>query len=289
MIIPLGVTVAAGAVLGGSLLALDRIALGLIRPPYKPLKKRVSDLPFPSEQVEFPSGREVLRGWVLYPEKDNGGPVLVLVHGWGSSHGRMTRLAGPLLESGYPVLLFDVRHHGESRGAPYVTARHFRDDILAAVEQAASTFPGRSRVLIGHSMGGATSVLAVATGAPVVGLVSIGAPADLWGVWADHMDRRGLPGRWVIRLLRPFWQLRARTPWRLLDPRRRARDVGVPFLVLHGDRDESVPSPHAHLLSRPGRVEARILEGWGHSDLLESPELHQEIHSFLKGLPPNPG
>lgn len=273
---------AAGLVLGGAGVALDRLALAVIRPPLKPLRKRAVDLPFHREPLPIRSGDQVLSGWLLRPEEDRGGPVLVMIHGWGSNHGTAARLGEPLLRLGYPVLLFDVRHHGESRGAPYVTARHFRDDILAATREVGTHFPGRPRVLVGHSMGGSTGVLAVAEGAPVQGLISIGAPADLWEVWAFHLDRKWLPGRWVVRTLSPFWRLRAGAPWRELDPQRRAREINVPFLVLHGQKDESVPVKHAGLLASAAGVKPWILTGEGHTDLLGSEELHRAVVEFLE-------
>jgi pimeloyl-ACP methyl ester carboxylesterase len=267
------------------ILVLDRLAVLMIRPRLKPVRRRATDLPFHVESVSIPSGGEALSGWAIHPESDNGGPVLVMVHGWGSNHGTMTRLARPFLEKGYPVFLFDVRHHGESRGAPYVTARHFRDDILSAVREAMDVFPHRDCVLVGHSMGGSTGILATADGAPVRGLVTIGSPGDLWSVWAYHFDRKGLPGRWIIRLLKPFWRLRAGVPWQTLDPVARVGEVSVPLFILHGAKDESVPPEHAFLLGRGGGVEPRILQGEGHTDLLESPILHEELEEFFSGVP----
>ena len=285
MIPPFAGAVLAGLVLGGGIFVLDRVALSMIRPPLKPLRKRGSDLPFPSEVLSVASGGQALKGVVLQPEEDNGGPVLVLVHGWGSNHGTVAPLAEPLLGRGYPVFLFDVRHHGESGGAPYVTARHFRDDILAVVREDGGQFPGRARVLIGHSMGGSAGVLAVADGAPVQGFVTIGAPADLWEVWAYQLNRRGLPGKWVVRALRPFWRVRAGVPWKTLDPLQRVRELGAPLLVIHGEEDESVPVEQARLLAEAGGVEPLILVNQGHTDLLESPELHRDLVEFLETLP----
>ena len=284
MISPFAGAALAGLVLGSGLFALDRVALSMIRPPLKPVRRRGSDLPFPSEALSVASDGQALKGFVLRPEVDNGGPVLILVHGWGSNHGTVARLAEPLLGLGYPVLLFDVRHHGESGGAPYVTARHFRDDILAVVREAGEHFPGRARVLIGHSMGGSAGVLAVADGAPVQGFVTIGAPANLWEVWAYQLSRRGLPGKWVVKVLRPFWRARAGVPWKTLDPLQRVRELRVPFLVIHGEEDESVPVEQACLLAEAGGVEPLILVDEGHTDLLESPELHRDLAEFLKAL-----
>ena len=131
----------------------------------------------------------------------------------------------------------------------------------------------------------------MAEGAPVQGLISIGAPADLWEAWADHLDQTGLPGKWVVRALKPFWRFRAGVPWVSLDPKRRAKELDMPFLVLHGEKDESVPVGHARVLARAGGVKPRILLGEGHTDLLEAPELHKVVVEFLEALPrpPYPG
>ena len=133
-------------------------------------------------------------------------------------------------------------------------------------------------------MGGSVGVLAAADGAPVQGLVTIGAPADLWEVWAYHLGRKGLPGKWVVKALSPFWRFRAGVPWETLDPMRRAKELELPLLILHGNEDESVPAGHARLLARAGGVEARILIGQGHTDVLEAPELHREVIEFLESL-----
>jgi pimeloyl-ACP methyl ester carboxylesterase len=284
MMLTLVSAAATGLVVGGGAYVMDRVALSMIRPPPKPIRRRASRLPFENRRVTFMSGAVELVGWVIEPEVDGGKAVVIVAHGWGSNHGSMTRLAEPLLEAGHPVLLFDIRFHGESRGAPYVTARHFRDDILAACQEAGRQFPGRARVLVGHSMGGSAGVVAVAEGAPVEGLVSIAAPADLWDVWAYHLDQKFLPGRWVVRALTPFWRVRAGVPFRTLDPEARGRELMLPVLVLHGELDESVKVGHAEKLARAMKVEPRILQGQGHSDLLESPELHVELLSFLEAI-----
>lgn len=285
MISPFVWPAAAGLVLGSGFFALDRLSVRMIQPPYKPVRKGASDLPFRSDAIVIASGSQALKGWILRPEEDKGGPVLVMVHGWGSNHGTMARLAGPLVREGYPTLLFDVRHHGQSRGAPYVTARHFRDDIRAAVREMGEHYPGRPLVVVGHSMGGSAGIVAVAAGTPVKGLVSIGSPADLWEVWAYHLDQRWLPGKWLVKAMSPFWRFRAGVPWKDLDPQLQARALPVPYLVLHGDEDQSVPADHARRLAGAGGVEARILPGRGHTDLLEAPDLHEAVVGFLRALP----
>lgn len=288
MISPVSVIVAVGVVLalGGLVfLAMDRAAVKMIQPPLKPIRQKITDLPFLSRPISIPSGDRELSGWVVEPKNDNQGPVLVLAHGWGSNHGTMSSLAEPLLGMGYPVILFDVRQHGESGRAPYVTARHFRDDILAALESSRGLFPGRAPVLIGHSMGGSTGVLAALKDPLLRGFISIGAPANLWGVWAYQLNQKGLPGRAIVKGLSFFLRRRAGEPWDDLDPLKRAADLRLPFMVFHGEKDQSVPVEQAFLLARAAGVQPWIIRDWGHTDVLESPELHEVLGKVLKGLP----
>jgi alpha-beta hydrolase superfamily lysophospholipase len=278
---PLWIWMGGGLALG-LVVAMDRFALATIRPPQKKHARTVGDLPFVVQDHPFTSLGQSLKGWFVEPKKDLGGAVAILVHGWGSSHGRMTLLAEPLLEAGHPVFLFDVRRHGESYDAPYVTVRHFRDDIRAAVREVKSTYPDRQLVLIGHSMGGSAAVLAVVEGTPVDALVTVGAPADLWGVWADYFDQYKLPGRWMTKILRPFWRYRAGEPFSVLSPDDRAGEVKVPFLILHGDRDRDVSPDHASILARGAGVDPVLLEGEGHNDLLGKGPVHQRVLGFLE-------
>ena len=280
-VLPAGV-VMVGLLLGGVVLAMDRFALVMIRPPRKGHSRNVRSLPFDAREHTFTSLGQELKGWFLEPENDRGGPVVVMVHGWGSSHGRMTFLAEPLLKAGYPVFLFDVRYHGESPEAPYVTVRHFRDDTMAATREMKELYPDRLVVLMGHSMGGSAAILAVAEGAPVDGLVTIAAPADLWGVWADFFDQRGLPGRWIVRAFNPFWRYRAGVPFSTLRPDEGVKEVKLPFLILHGDRDKSVELDHARILARGAGTEVVVMEGEGHNDLLMKPDLHRKVFDFLQ-------
>ena len=49
----------------------------------------------------------------------------------------MLMVAEPLAEAGFATLVFDVRGHGRSDRARYCTIRHYRDDVVAGVGEAA--------------------------------------------------------------------------------------------------------------------------------------------------------
>jgi pimeloyl-ACP methyl ester carboxylesterase len=62
------------------------------------------------------------------------------------------------------------------------------------------------------------------------------------------------------------------------------KHLRIPVLVLHGDRDQSVPLHHAGLLARGAGVEPVILEGEDHNELLGKDRLHKEVFAFLEEI-----
>ena len=83
------------------------------------------------------------------------------------------------------------------------------------------------------------------------------------------------------QLLNPFWRRRAGVSWKALDPQLRVGELTLPLLILHGSLDESVPVRHANALASAAGTEAVVMEGKDHSNLLDAPELHELVNSFL--------
>jgi len=219
---------------------------------------------------------------LLEPDEPHPGePLVLLAHGWGASYSTVLELGEPLARAGHDVLLFDVRGHGRNEPAPYVTVRHFRDDVIAALEYARQRFPGRPLVLVGHSMGGAAAVLAAAEGAPVDGLVLIAAPADILAVTAEYLTDRGLPGSLMVTVLRPFWWRRVGGSFRPLTPSRRIGEVRVPILMIQPEHDMRVHRHHAERLTAAAGIDYHLVGGREHTDVLGAPETLRLVEEFL--------
>lgn len=284
MILPL----AGGATALGLLWGLDRLATRVVCPVPSPGDGDPRRAGVSVDIVEVESGGSPLATWVLRPETESDVarlPVAVLTHGWGRSRSMVLGVAHRLVAAGVTVVSADVRGHGHNRPEPYVTVRHYRDDVAAVARYARAAFPGRPLALVGHSMGGAASVLAAAEGAPADGVAVVAAPADILEVTADLLSERGLPGRAMTVLLRPFWWPRVGGRFGPLTPERRIGDVGVPVLIVHPERDERVTWRHAERLGRAGGGEVRVVEGATHSGVLDDPRLVDDhLLPFLESL-----
>lgn len=96
----------------------------------------------------------------LYPGKPGGG-VVVAVHGSSGTTVAMQGVASTLSTRGATVYSIDLRGHGLSKGpegrlGDVVYRGQYEDDIADFAKLAAREHPGEKRLLVGHSMGGAT-------------------------------------------------------------------------------------------------------------------------------------
>jgi pimeloyl-ACP methyl ester carboxylesterase len=155
------------------------------------------------EDVSF-RGRDgvTLRGWWV-PVPDARGSV-VLLHGLNRSRLEMVRKAPFVHAQGWNVLLFDLRHHGDSGGDRSTFGWLEKDDALAASDFARGR-DGGPVVLWGVSLGAATATLAAAQDRGIAGVVVDSSYLTLRDTVEHHVRLfRGF--RWWTRPI-PSWPL----------------------------------------------------------------------------------
>lgn len=247
--------------------------------------------------LETPAGRR-LDGLVDLPDAPGERPVVVVCHGFKGfmEWGFFPHLAAVLADRGFTVVRFNFSGAGMRPGedrvsdpAAFRSATLTRDlEELAAVLQAVGRelAPGRadrSRLgLLGHSRGGGDAVLAAADPAwrerlgAVVTWASV-ATFERWSAeeksrWRERGEiavTNARTGQDLAVGLEVLEDLEANAT--ALDLAAGAGRVAAPWLVLHGDEDESVPVAEAHALLRaaggaePGRRELREVAGAGHT------------------------
>ncbi len=93
---------------------------------------------------------------------DPDGPLVVLQHGGGQTRHAWKGAGETLGNAGYHVVAFDARGHGDSGWADEnaYSLNHMVDDLCCVIEALGDTRP----ILVGASMGGANSLVAVGEG-----------------------------------------------------------------------------------------------------------------------------
>lgn len=118
-----------------------------------------------------------VRDWTARRDAPKQGSVLV-VHGLGEHSGRYAQLADMLSESGFDVRAFDQQGHGRTRGKRGVveSGRAMLRDLRFVFEDFAVN-SNALPFLLGHSMGGAISLRAVADSVVVPRGLILSSPA----------------------------------------------------------------------------------------------------------------
>jgi len=236
------------------------------------------------ERVSYPAdGGVVCRGWWITPASTAADRCIVLAHGW-TSHGlRMAGFVEPLLGLGYQVLIYNARSHGDSDPFPICTVVQFTEDAAAALRYALSRVERVS--VLGHSLGAAATLVAVADGAPVERVVAIAPPSHPVAAMAEMLDRQGVPGQLMVRRVGHHVQRAVGRSFASVAPELRMRDIACPVLLVHGSADEVVGVSHFDRLCQAAgpNVETLLVDGANHDSVKHAPETMARIMGFLGG------
>lgn len=204
-------------------------------------------------------------------------PYVLFAHGW-SSHGtRFVPWIARLREAGYAVVSFDQPAHGRSSGRRTDLAEFAR--TLAAV---VAKF-GPAAALVGHSLGGAATAIAMADGLPAARAVLIAPAADPVAAVERFARVIGLPMR-LCRRMAAMFETMAGVPLAHFQAQHNAPRIARPALIVHDLEDREVPWDEGERYARywPG---SRLLStvGLGHNRIAHDETVITAALCFLHG------
>lgn len=221
-----------------------------------------------------------LETWKVLPEGKPRG-VAVLAHGWSRNRDRMTPRARVFGRMGYTCLMASARDHGGSSPYARASALSFAEDIETVLEYA-----GQPVILYGHSAGAGGAMIAAARNPEKIRLLILEGcylhtRSALFHLYWDIHPLAGI-------LLAPgivFWSevfygfgLNSVSPVRL------AKEISVPVLIIHGDKDEKFPVRWARVFRKsfgPDQARVYIAKGRGHSDSPDDPGFGDALETFV--------
>jgi hypothetical protein len=236
------------------------------------------------EQVRFPTPDGLmLHGWwtpaAVRPEEVLG--TVVHAHGNAMAVDNHYEISAFLADYGFNVLIFDYRGYGRSEGR--IRRRQCAlTDVHAALAYARNRpdVDADRLALLGHSIGGALSLMAGPDEPKLAAIVAI-SPFSSWRGVAANVVGGGEPPN---RFGRGVAWICVREG---IEPIERLAEIDCSVLLVHGTRDEIVPHAHSSALLRAGEeagadIALRSIEGGDHNNLpINEPPLAEEIAAWL--------
>lgn len=203
------------------------------------------------------------------------GPAVLLMHGWEGRPTQFASLITVLVENGYSVIALDGPAHGRSPGRE----AHVLLFARAMLEAAAELPP--LHAVVGHSMGGASAMLAVQLGLRTEALVSIAAPSRLLDVLRGFAGMVGLPSRARSAFIQEV-ELTLGMPLKHLDVAH--YQMNLPGLIVHAEDDTFVPVSASQVI-HDAWFDSRLLrlEQGGHQRVLADPRVVDAVLALLAG------
>ena len=200
---------------------------------------------------------------------------ILLLHGWSGWIGQFKDLISEIDPQEYTIYAVHPAGHGESPATESHPGR-FIEAVLEAHQYAGSSFD----VGVGHSLGAAALVYAQSTRNCFERLVLVSGPATIEGVLSRFARFVNL-GERSKRLFVNDMERTVGLSVDRLDLVGLAPSIETPVLLIHDDRDTEVPVAESRALHAAfPRSRLTHTTGYGHSRLLQKPEVIKEIVEF---------
>jgi len=240
-------------------------------PPRRPISERMAAWLRDAQRFTVTVGGRRVAAW-SWGER---GPGVLLVHGWGSRGARFIDLGNALLTHGYRVVTFDAPGHGASAG------RLSSGPEFARAAQAVVNAVGSVSHIVGHSLGGFASALAMGRGLTVRRAVFLAPSANVNSYSSQFEALLGVEQP-VMASMRGRLERRLGFSWKDLNIPAFAPGMRVPLLVIHDrdDREVGWNDGAAIAQSWPG-AELMTTTGLGHHRIVSDPGVIRQVVTFL--------
>lgn len=209
-------------------------AIGYFLTPHRPAKKTWSSSLPPLElqakaSIEWPDGESI----PFVCHRLGCGPDVLLVHGWESQATDLWHLADAIAKAGFSVWCPDLPAHGHSSGS--MLSIPLATQALHSIAHKVDHF----HAVIGHSLGGAVVVNALATGLPANQVIVIAAPTH-YGAYARQVAHAcSLSDSDTTQMLDRLEEMTGTHPDRIAIPEQ-AATLNQRCLWLHANDDDVV-------------------------------------------------
>ncbi|MGH7631702.1 MAG: alpha/beta fold hydrolase [Gemmatimonadales bacterium] len=241
------------------------------RPPQHEPRSRDREFIARGRRYTLVKGEQEIAAWEW-----GEGPLVLLAHGWGSRAGRFSTIGPALVDAGFRVVAHDAPAHGMSSGSQAALP------LFARALRTVGAHFGPAAAVVGHSLGGASAVLALRDGLVAERAVLISAPSNVEVFSHRFASFFALPPP-VREIMQRNLERRFELAWADVHPDRIVRFLAQPALIVHDRDDGDVPVADAYAITGawPG-ARLVVTKGLGHRGVLRSSEVVHHLIEFLR-------
>jgi dipeptidyl aminopeptidase/acylaminoacyl peptidase len=251
-----------------------------VTPVRFPIAGTPADLQRPYEEVILTTQDGLkIAAWYLPGRRPQ---AIILVHGVNANRSAVLPEAGVLAEAGYPLLMIDLRGHGQSEGHEVTYGYREAYDILAAADYLDKRPEVEQIGILGGSLGGASVARAAAMDSRLQALVIVSSYSSLPRAIEDAFEERSIFPKWPFAPL--FIMLAERRLGLEAEQVNSAAELAKlqqrPVLIIHGTRDALFPLHHAEEMyaAIQGPKSLWVVEGMGHQNPVTGQEEAFKAH-----------
>ncbi|MCP9200739.1 alpha/beta hydrolase [Gramella sp. GC03-9] len=252
----------------------SRFAARLFLSPFKyRLPERDREM-FEESTIQREMVSSINREIVTYQYGESPRRVL-LVHGWSGRGTQLSKIAEDLKEKGFSTLSFDAPAHGEAPGKIsmmpfFIHSIHYLNEKYGPFE-----------AVIGHSLGGMSSLRAIKDGLNTKSLVIIGTANNVTEITRNFAENMKMNTE-VAKRMKAYLDDKFGQDMDEYSGAVSARDVNVPTLVIHDELDVDVNVKDAYEIHEAlPNSEIMITNDLGHRRILGNKEVINKISTFI--------
>jgi len=252
----------------------SRFAAKLFLTPFKyklPEREKEMDSNSVQQKVMVPSmNREI----ITY-EYGQSKKKILLVHGWSGRGTQLSKIAEAMKAKGYMIISFDAPAHGKAEGKMsmmpfFIKAIHHMNENYGPFD-----------AIIGHSLGGMSSLRAIRQGLETKKLVIIGTANNISEI-TRHFAQNMKMNNKVARKMKAYLDNRFNEDMDILSGGESAKHVKTPSLIIHDKKDVDVKINSAYEIHEElENSELMVTSGLGHRRILGNQEVINKIATFI--------
>jgi len=193
----------------------------------------------PHETLWFDGSGVRLKGWWFKTAEPQRGTVVYL-HGVADNRGSASTVADHILPRGFDVVAYDSRAHGESEGDACTYGFYEKVDLSRVLDKVSARGP---IVLLGTSLGAAVALQAAVQDKRIEVVVAVATFSDLRTVASERAPFFASKGN--IEEAFRIAEDTAKFKVDEVSPVLAAGKIGIPVLVIHGEKDKETPPAHS--------------------------------------------